>query len=117
MICNSKSIILALALNASAVKINSMTKPGKVGKDGKDVLKVGEKGGKEVRIVEDDGLDISEAFSEMFPEPIEDAGRIPGEVYDMNFYTPVSTFEDAEVVIGNGPTGLYSAMSDLPTAR
>ena len=60
MICKTKTIILALALNASAVKINLMVKPDKVGKEGKDVLKAGEKGGKEVDIVEDDGLDIWE---------------------------------------------------------
>ena len=162
MICNSKSIILALALNASAVDINLMVKPDKVGREGKDALKAGEKGGKEVRIVEDDGLDdlskafsemfpdypddgldvsvgkdgkdalkagekvgkevsiveddglddVSKAFSEMFPDAIEDAGRTPGEVFDMNFYTPETVYENPTVVMGNGPNGLLEAMSD-----
>ena len=47
MICNSKTIILALALNARAVEINMIVKPDKLVKEGKDVLKAGEKEGKE----------------------------------------------------------------------
>ena len=60
MICKTKTIILALALNARAVEINMIVKPDKLVKEGKDVLKAGEKEGKEVDIVKDDGLDLWE---------------------------------------------------------
>ena len=84
---NSKTIILALALNASAVKINLMVKPDKVGKEGKDILKAGEKEGKEVRIFEDDGLDLSEAFSDFADfEPIRPFGN-PVAMHSTEFLT------------------------------
>ena len=56
MICKTKTIILALALNASAVKISSMTTPDKRLEKYKDILKAAEKEEKEVRILKDDGL-------------------------------------------------------------
>jgi len=116
---NSKTIILALALNASAVKINLMVKPDKVGKEGKDVLKAAEKEGKEVRIFEDDGLDLSEAFSDFADfEPIRPFGN-PVAMHSTDFLTsnlidsPELLVEDAEMaenlhlMIGRFGNGLF----------
>ena len=80
MICKTKTIILALALNASAVKISSMTTPDKRLEKYKDILKAAEKEEKEVRILKDDGL------SE------KDLGNVGKD--DLNTVKPSSVIED-----------------------
>jgi len=74
-----------------------------MGKEGKDIIKAGEKEGKEVRIFEDDGLDLSEAFSDFADfEPIRPFGN-PVAMHSTDFLTsnlidsPELLVEDAEM--------------------